>query len=436
MRRTVLYALALLGLPVAAQQPMTLRQCIDYAVARNVQVRQYETARKSREVSLDDARKARLPEVSGYASQQFNFGRGLTADNTYVSRNTSSTGFGVNASLPLFTGFRLPARKEQARLDLEAATADLQRVREDLGIRVTEAYMQVLYRQELQMQAREQCELSRSQLNRVEKLFAVQKVSGLEVSEARSRVAQDELSLTEADNARRLALLDLSQLIEMPSPDSLSVVSPSADEVPVSVAGSPQQIYEQAVGVRPSVRALRLRAESARKGIDIARSGYWPTLSLGAGLGSSFYSTSGMDHHPFGRQMKDNFNRSISLSLNVPLFNRFQTRNAVRQARLEHENSLWQQEQVCKDLYKEIQQAWYNAVAAERKYEQSGVAEAVADEAFRLMEKKYENGKAGSTEYDEARIKRLNAVYGRIAARYEYLFRARILDFYRGRPIN
>lgn len=117
-------------------------------------------------------------------------------------------------------------------------------------------------------------------------------------------------------------------------------------------------------------------------------------------------------------------------------FDRFQTRNAVRQARLEHENSLWQQEQACKDLYKEIQQAWYNAVAAERKYEQSGVAESVADEAFRLMEKKYENGKAGSTEYDEARIKRLNAVYGRIAARYEYLFRAKILDFYRGRPIG
>lgn len=146
MKQTVLYALALLGLPAAAQQPMTLRQCIDYAVARNVQVRQYETARKSREVSLDDARKARLPEVSGYASQQFNFGRGLTADNTYVSRNTSSTGFGANVSMPLFTGFRLPARKEQARLDLEAATADLQRVREDLGIRVAEVYMQVLYR--------------------------------------------------------------------------------------------------------------------------------------------------------------------------------------------------------------------------------------------------------------------------------------------------
>lgn len=434
-RLALLCAMASACGTAAAQAPMTLKQCIDYATERNVQVRLQENVRQQQEVALHTARHARLPEVQASGSQSFDFGRGLTSDNTYVSRNTNATSFGVNASVPLFTGFRLPNQKEQARLNLEAATADLQKLREDLGIQIAQAYLQVLYQQELKAEAEAQLELSRKQEARVKGLFEAQKASGVELSEARSRTAQDELSLVQADNACRLALLDLSQLIEMPSPDSLAVVRPEAAP-PERVAGSPQEIYDLALGLRPAIRAGELRIESAERGIRIARSGYWPTLSLGAGLGTSYYHTNGYEGSSFSRQMRDNFTKNIGLTLSMPIFSRFQTRNAVKQARLEHESRLWQQEETRKELYKEIQQAWYNAVAAQQKYASCIAAEEAAQDAFRLMEKKYENGKANATEYDEARTKQFGAACERISALYEYLFRTKILDFYRGEAIE
>ncbi len=415
---------------------MTLRDCVEYALARNVQVKQSENTRLQQEVALSTARAARLPSLQGNVSQSFDFGRGLTAANTYVDRNTQSTSFGVNASVPLFTGFRLPNQREQARLDLEAATADLQRVREDLSLQVAQAYLQVLFQQEVVAQSEAQLQLSQKQARRVQSLFEVKKAAGVEVSQARSRVAQDSLNLVQSQNTLLLARLDLSQLIEMPSPDSLLVVAPEVDGVPPLPAGSPQEIFDYAVTERPAMKAAALRIAGAERGERIAKSGWWPTLSLGAGLGTSYYHVSGYESSSFSRQMRDNFTKNIGLTLSIPIFDRLQTRNNVRQARLQTESRRWQLEAERKTLYKEIQQAWYNAVASHQKFTASRSAETAAQEAFRLMEAKYENGKANDTEYDEARVKLLSASIDRISARYDCLFRSKILDFYRGHAIE
>ena len=435
MKRLIYVLLGLAPLGMAAQAPMTLRQCIDYALERNVQVKQQDLMRRKGEVALSTARNSRLPEVSASGSQSFNFGRGLTAENTYVGRNTQTTNFGVNASLPLFTGFRLPNQTAQARLDLQAATADLQKVREDLSIQVAQSYLEVLYKKDICQVSRNQLALSRKQKERVQAFFENKKASGLELSEADSRVAQDELTVVQDENAYKLALLDLSQLLEMPTPDSHAVCPPD-DAPPAAVQGSPQEIFSVAATEKPAIRAEELRIESAGRGIRIARSGYWPTLSLNAGLGSSFYKTAGYSNTPFGRQMRDNFNKSKGLSLNIPIFDHFTTRNNIRQAKLEYESRQQSLEATRKSLYKEIQQAWYNAVASQQKYTSSIFAERAAEEAFLLMTKKYENGKANATEYDETRTKRIKAQFDRISALYDYLFRTKILDFYRGREIR
>lgn len=418
-----------------AQTPLTLRQCIDRALSRNVQVKVQENTVRSQELALNSERNARLPEVAANGSQSFDFGRGLTSDNTYSNRNTQSTGLNVSASMPLFTGFRIPQRKAQARLNLAAATADLEKLRNDLGIQVAQAYLEALCQQDFHTQALIQLDLSRKQLERIEGLRRAGKASEAEVSEIRSSVAQDELSAVEADNSRRLALLALSQLIEMPTPDSLALCD--NQETPAEgMEGSPQGIYDEAVMGRPEVQAATLRVESAERAIRIARSGYWPSLSLSAGLGSSFYHTSGFANNSFGRQMRDNFSKAIGISLSIPIFDRFSARNAIRQARIDHDTYLWQTEEVKKTLYKEIQQAWYNAVAARQKYTASLAAEQAAADALQLMTRKYETGKANATEYEEARTKSLNAACQRIAARYECIFRAKILDFYRGRELQ
>ncbi len=434
--RIFLLALALLTpVTIGARRTLTLRQCVDYALERNVDVKRQVLVRQGRELALHTARHSRLPDLNAAGSQSFGFGRSLTAENTYASRNTQSTSLSVSTSLPLFTGLRIPNQVAQARLNLAAATADLEHVRDDLSLRVAQYYLEALYQKAMWCVAEEQVELSQKQLARIEAFEQNQKASGVDVAQARSRVAQDESSRVQAENAYRLALLELSQLIEMPSPDSLDVTDPEALP-PVAPAGSPEAIYAQAVALRPDVRADSLRIASAERGVRIARSAYWPTLSLGAGLGTSYYRTSGFDNFAFGRQLRDNFSKSVALSLSIPIFNRFSTRNAVRQAELDLQDSRWQLESTRKALYKEIQQAWYNAVAAQSKYVSSNVAVDEAKAAFELMAKKYENGKANATEYDESRTNRLHAEYDRLAARYEYLFRMKILDFYRGERLE
>ncbi|MBR1386888.1 MAG: TolC family protein [Alloprevotella sp.] len=435
MKHIFILALSLTSIGLSAQRTMTLRDCIDYAIERNVQVKLQEVQRRSQEVNLSSARNARLPQLAGGVNQSFSFGRGLTADNTYANRNTMSTSFNVGMEVPLFTGFRLPNQKKQAELDLQAATAELDHLRDNLSVQVTQAYLQALYQQELIRVAEHQVELGKAQQYRVERFYANDKVSGLEVSEAKNVVAQDELQLVQQQNAYNLALLDLAQLIEMENPDSLAIVSPTSADIS-AILSTPQTIFQQALMQKPAIKAQQIRIESAERGIAIARSGYWPTLSLSAGLGSSYYKVSGYDATAFHRQLKDNFSKSIGLSLSIPIFNGFSTRNQIRQAKLQAETARLQLDQVEKDLFKEIQTAWYNARAAQKKYEASQQAEAVALESFQMMTKKYEFGKANATEFSEQKTKYANAVCERLQAQYEFLFRMKILEFYKGNEIR
>ena len=418
-----------------AQTSMTLRQCIEHATARNVDVKLQENTVRSQEVSLNTSRNAWMPNVDAGVSQNFNFGRALSAQNVYVDRNTYTTSLSVGASMPLFTGGRITAQRKQAALNLQAATADLARLRENLSLQVAQAYLEVLCQQDFCTKAEEQLVLSRHQLERLESLARLGKAAGVELSQARSVVAQDELALVENRNAARMAQLSLSQLIEMPSPDSLNIINttrqPSHD-----ITGTPQSIYEEALCLRPEIEADSLRIQSAEQGIRAARSSYWPSLSLNAGLGTSYYKSPGFDSNPFGRQLKDNFSKYVGLSLSIPLFDRFSTRNNVRQARIERESRFWQSEQTKKNLFKEIQQAWYNALSAREKLTASIAAEQAATDALTLTTRKFEAGKANTTEFEEARTKSLAAAHQRITAHYQYVFSLKVLDFYRGRPIE
>ena len=203
-----------------------------------------------------------------------------------------------------------------------------------------------------------------------------------------------------------------------------------------SILTSPADIYSEALLIKPSIKAAQYRVEGAQKSIRIAQSGYYPQLSLGAGIATSYYNVSGRENGNFGSQLRDNFSQYIGLSLNIPIFNRFSTRNQVRKARIQQTTLNWQLEDAKKALYKEIQQAYYNAVNAESKFESSRTADEAAKASFNLMKEKYANGKATSTEFNEARTNWLKAVSDRIQAKYDYLFRTKILDFYKGVPLT
>ncbi len=436
MRTVILAAagiLALCALPLAAQDaPWSLSDCISYALEHNLTVQQNALSVQQKEIELNTAKSRFLPGVSASASENFSFGRGLTADNTYTNSNTSSTSFSLGGELPIFQGFDIVNGVKIAKLDLASATADLEKARDDIRVSVAQAYVQILYNGELLKVASQQTAHDAELLEQVEAKRLAGKASDADVSAQRATLAQSRLSETQASNSLVLSRLDLTQLLELPSPEGFEIVSPDVSSLELQLLMTPEEIYAAALGIRPAVQAAEIQLESAEVSIDKAKGGYLPSLSLSGGIGTNYYTTSNMSSPSFGEQLRNNFSQYVGLSLSVPIFSRFSTRNSVRTAQINRSNMELQLESVKKSLYKEIQQAYYNAVASQAKYSSSEESALSAEQHYSLTEQKYLNGKASITDYNDAKNSWLQAESEYLKARYECLFQTRLLDFYRG----
>ena len=440
MKKTLLL-LALLAPVLSPAQdlrhPWTLQECLDWALEHSLTVKQSELNVAQQEIQLNTSANSWLPNVSGSVNESLSFGRGLTADNTYTSANTTSTGFSIGGGMNLFDGLATPNNIALSRLNLEAATKDLERARDDIRVAVARAYVQVLYDYEIVDVARKQIELDDAQVARLEALAATGKAAPAEVSQQKASRAQSGVTLVQAENNLRLALLDLAQLLEFSSPDGFSVARPTV-EIEEILLDTPERIYADAVDVRPAVQAEEIRLKGTERSLKIAQAAQYPSLNLSGGVGSNYYTTSNAAYpqDTFWNQLSHNFSPYIGVSMNIPIFTRFQTRNNIRSARLNQERQQIQLDKTRQSLYKEIQQAWSNAVAAQAKYRSSSEASTAAEDAFRLTQAKYENGKATITEFNESRNQLLKTRSDRVQATYEYLFQSRLLDFYRGSTLE
>ena len=439
MRRIIIAAafMAALSSGVQAQERVwTLPQCINHALENNLSVKQSGLNVEQKEIDLNSAENDRLPSVSGSAGQNFSFGRGLTADNTYANTNTTNTSFSVGAQVPVFNGFQIKHNIELSKLNLAAATADLEKAKDDIRVAVAQAYVQILYDMEILDVAKSQVEIDSLQVVRLTEMAANGKASRAEVSAQEASLAQSRVSATQAGNNLSLAVLDLTQLLELPSPDGFHIARPSVEGLETAMLMDPEAIYADAVQVKPAVKAEEIRLDQTLKNIDLAKSSFLPSLSLSGGLGTNYYTSSGYPSSGFADQLKNNFSQYIGLNLNIPIFSHFSNRNQVRNARLSYSNQEIMLDNTRKTLYKEIQQAYYNAVGSQAKYRSSQVAAVSAEDAFELAQAKYENGKSGITEFNEAKARYMSAESDLVQARYEYLYQSKILDFYRGRDLD
>lgn len=426
--------------PANAQtKQWSLRECCDYAVEHNISIKQQENQCRQQELQLSTAKNSRLPDLSGSVGQNFSFGRGLTAENTYSNTNTSSTSFGLSTSMPLFTGFRIPNEIKLNQLNLEAATADLEKAKNDIRVQVAEAYVQILYNMEISDVARRQIEIDSAQVERLEAFVKNGKAAEAELSQQKATLANSRLTATQAENNYRLSILTLTQLLELSTPEGFAILRPTQAELDalgqIGISG-PDQIYAEALGVKPEILSQRLKLKGSEHSIKIAQAANYPTLSLGGGLGTNYYTTSGFKSDPFGTQLKNNFSQYVSLNLNIPIFNRFQTRNNIRSARIDMENQQLQLDNTKKTLYKEIQQVYYNALNAQEKEKSSADAVQSSKDAFQLMQAKYENGKATITEFNESKNNYLKSESDLVQARYENLYQHALIEFYRGKELN
>ena len=435
----VLFA-AIFSQPTSAQQKeWTLRECCNYAVEHNISIKQRENACRQQELQLSTAKNSRLPDLNASASQNFSFGRGLTAANTYSNTNTSSTSLQLGTSMPIFTGFKIPNQIKLSQLNLEAATADLEKAKNDIQMQVAQAYVQILYDLEIAEVAQRQIGIDSAQVARLQAFVDNGKASEAELSQQKATLANSRLVATQADNNTRLAILTLTQLLELPTPEGFAIVRPDLSGISGlsgTSALTPDAIYAEALGVKPEIAAQQLRLKGTEHSIKIAQAANLPSLSLSGGLGTNYYTTSGFKSDAFGTQIKNNFSQYIGLSLSVPIFNRFQTRNNIRNARIEQENQQLQLDNTKKTLYKEIQQVYYNALNAQSKEKSSEEALQSTKDAFQLMQAKYENGKATITEFNESKNNYLKSESDLVQARYENLYQKALIEFYRGHDLN
>ena len=424
--------------PSSAKQ-WTLPECIDYAIEHNISLKQRENTRRQNEVSLNTAKNSRLPDLNAGVSESLGFGRSLGMDNTYSKNNTSNTSFQISTSVPILTGNRIENTIKLNQLNLEASTADLEKARNDIRTQIAQQYIQIVYDSEILAVAKRQIGIDSLQLYRLQEMERNGKATLTEVLQQQSTMEQSRLTATQAENTYRLDLLALTQLLELPSPEGFSIVIPTLPSNSGSLINvNPEIIYQEAIAVKPEVQAEQLRLKASDANILIAKSAKYPTLSFNAGLGTNYYKTLNGNYKQdsFSSQLKNNFSQSLGLQLNVPIFNRYATRNSIKSASIDKENQQLALDNVKKTLYKEIQQVYYNTVAAEAKYKSSLQAEVTSKDAFNLTQSKYENGKATITEFNESKNNMMKAESDLVQARYQLIYQKALIDFYRGKELR
>lgn len=434
MKHLLFFLVTSLGIStgLSAQGVWTLEQCIDHALKQNVSLQQADLNRVNQGISLDRAKSQRLPGVYASASAASSFGQSMNNQGYYEYGNSQSYSGSLSASMPLFSGFQISNTIKAQELNLKASLEDLKKARESLSVTIASAYLQVLFNKELLQLAKDQEALSLQQLDRYQSMAALGKIPEGQVSEIKALYANNQLETSRAQSNLQLSLLDLAQLIELDDWTSFDIVVPAIDVKALALQLTPaDEIYNSAVSLKPVVKASELRLEQNERQLKVAEGGYYPSLSVGASYGNGYYG----GNMSLADQLSKNARTSLHLSLSVPLFNRFETSNSVKSAKLAIRNAELEVENTKKTLYKEIQQAWFNASTAMDRFKASNESVEQSKIAFRFTEEKFNNARATAYEYDEARTKLASAQSNLLQAKYNYLFSVKILDFYRGEPL-
>lgn len=414
----------------------SLDDCIGYALHNNINVQQRALQIERNSIDLSTSRFSRLPSLNASAGADASFGRVLSSDNTYKEKNQTSGSLNVSASMPLFQGMRINRQIKAGKLNLAAAVQDLEKAREDVSINIMTLYLDVLYNKELVGVAERQLALSTQQAARSRALAAAGKQPESAVYESDALEAKDRLTLTQARNDLRLALLDLSQALNRESAAGFDIIEPALDSMTLASLhrlGSVEDVYAYAAENRPHIRAERLRLEGSEHSVAVARADLYPSLSLSGGYGTGIYSA---DKDKFWAQMRHNSREYVGISLDIPIFNRRAARNNISKAQIAVRSQQLAVTEAERDLRKQIEQAWYNADAAYAKYYSAEAASASAKVAFAYEEQKAEAGRSTIFDFNDAKTRMEKAESEAVQAKYEFVFRSKVLDFYRGKPLQ
>ncbi|NQU86684.1 MAG: TolC family protein [Mariniphaga sp.] len=428
-----------------AQETWSLQKCIDYALDNNIQIKQQELNSDYQGNLVNQAKSNRLPNLNAQFGNNFNFGRSLQYDNTYENVNSMSLSGGMGANATLYNGFVLKNTIEQRELDLQASYQDLQKAKDDIMLSIAASYLEILFAEELILVTEAQMEVTQQQINRTQQLVDAGSLAKGSLLEIEAQLAQEELQFVNDQNRVQLAYLNLYQFLELPISESFVIEKPDLPEIGSAIATMNSiDVFNNALNLRPEIKAALLRVESMKTQLDIAKGAQYPDLSFGANYYNNYNDnyqsynqiTGETSVIPFADQIKNNERYGFGFTLNIPIFNRHQVKNNISNSKLQVIDYEYRLQTSKNLLRKDIEQAYTNALAALNRYISSEKAVSSMQEAFRYIEEKFNVGMVNSVEFNQSKNNLSRAQSDLLQSKYEYIFRTKILDFYNGVKIE
>lgn len=420
-----------------AQEVITLKRATELVIENNLQIKQAQFTEAISDENLSQSKLALYPNLNANTGLNFNFGRSIDPlTNQFINQAITSTSGNLSSTTSLFQGFRKVNEISQNKLQLEADKSNTQKVKNDLVLAVVTNYLSVLNAEDLLIAANQQLDISKQQLDIEQKFYDVGNKTLADLSQAKSQVATSELNVTNAKNQVDFAFLSLAQLLELDPSVPFEIEKPKIDNISnINAAYSAHDVFNTASLNFPDIKLANLRKQVLEKQIDIARASYFPSLNLQSGFGTR-YSNGTFGNTSFTGQVKDNFNQFIGFGLTIPIFNGLAAKSSVRRANINFQNAMLSEQLAKNNLNKVINQAVYDLRAAEKRYYSAQTAYESSKEAFNVIEQRYAVGLVNSLDFNQAQTNLNKAQFDQIQARYDFIFRGKVIDYYLGNPIT
>ena len=430
----------------------TLEECVLYAIEHNIQVKQQELAADIQQNALMQSKFNLAPSLNGGAGHSYSFGRALDESTYSFTDNETvlSDYFSLNSSITLFSGFTNRKSIELNKYNLQASIQDVEKIKNDISLSIALAYLQILLNKELLDIAKNQHDITMEQIDRTSKLVVAGSLARGSLLEIQAQAASEELQVVNAGNWLDLSILNLTQLLELDSVGNFDIIVPEL-QIPeeTGLIEPVMTVYNEAIKIQPQIKGAEFQLESSALSLDIAKGARSPRLSLNGSYNTRYSDIRkklvGIDpvtfvptyaEYPFMDQLKDNVNYGLSLSLSVPIFNGWQVNQAISNARLGIEQSQYNLEYQKNLLYKDIQQAYADAMASLKKFHSSQRALVSVKESFRYTEQKFNVGLVNTIDYKTSKNQLARTQSDLLQAKYEYIFKVKVLDFYRGKELS